>query len=61
MSVDSCGMSSVGPMSSYVHLPGVSKIVLTLAMWIGRLEVLAVLAVLRPEVWRSAHWTSPSR
>ena len=31
------------------------------AMWIGRLEVLTVLALLRPEVWRSAHWRAPER
>jgi Trk-type K+ transport system membrane component len=31
-----------------------SKVVLTAAMWIGRLEVLTVLALLRPEVWRLA-------
>ena len=35
-------------MSSYAHLHGMSKIVLTMAMWIGRLEVLTVLALLRP-------------
>jgi len=55
------GLSSVGPMASYAHLHTVSKIVLTLAMWIGRLEVLTVLALLRPEVWRSAHWRSYGR
>jgi trk system potassium uptake protein TrkH len=55
------GLSSVGPMANYAHLHGASKILLTLAMWIGRLEVLTVLALLRPEVWRSAHWQSQSR
>ena len=55
------GLSSVGPMASYAHLHGASKILLTLAMWIGRLEVLTVLALLRPEVWRSAHWNGASR
>jgi Trk-type K+ transport system membrane component len=30
--------------------------VLMLAMWIGRLEVVTVLALLRPEVWRMARW-----
>ena len=55
------GMSTVGPMSSYAHLHGMSKIVLTMAIWIGRLEVLTVLALLRPEVWRSSHWTGLTR
>ena len=54
-------MSTVGPMSSYAHVHGMSKIALTMAMWIGRLEVLTVLALLRPQVWRSGHWTGPTR
>ena len=55
------GLSSVGPMESYAHLHPVNKVVLTLAMWIGRLEVLTVLALLRFEVWRSAHWKGAVR
>ena len=55
------GLSTVGPMSSYAHLHSASKILLTLAMWIGRLEVLTVLALLRPEVWWSAHWNGTKR
>ena len=43
-------------MASYGHLHPLSKLVLTGAMWIGRLEILTVLALLRPEVWRSSHW-----
>ena len=50
------GLGQVGPMANYGHLHPVSKVVLTAAMWIGRLEVLTVLALLRWEVWRSAHW-----
>jgi Trk-type K+ transport system membrane component len=34
----------------------VSKVALTAAMWIGRLEVLTVLALLRPEVWKMGRW-----
>jgi Trk-type K+ transport system membrane component len=30
-------------------------------MWIGRLEVLTVLVVLRPEVWRSGQWSAEGR
>ena len=48
------GLNVVGPMANFADLHPVSKIVLTLAMWIGRLEVLTVLALLRPEVWRGA-------
>lgn len=50
------GLAGVGPMGSYGHLHPLSKLVLTGAMWVGRLEVLTVLALLRIEVWRSAHW-----
>jgi trk system potassium uptake protein TrkH len=50
------GFNSVGPMSHFGDLHPVSKLVLTAAMWIGRLEVLTVLALLRPEVWRMARW-----
>ena len=43
-------------MSSYAGLHPISKLTLIAAMWIGRLEVVTVLALLRPEVWTSAHW-----
>jgi trk system potassium uptake protein TrkH len=46
------GFGPIGPMGTFADLHTVSKVVLTLAMWIGRLEVLTVLALLRPEVWR---------
>jgi trk system potassium uptake protein TrkH len=55
------GLGLVGPMSNYGHLHPLSKLVLTGAMWVGRLEVLTVLALLRPEVWRSAHWRAAAR
>jgi trk system potassium uptake protein TrkH len=50
------GFNQVGPMSHFGDLHPASKIVLTAAMWIGRLEVLTVLALLRPEVWRMARF-----
>jgi Trk-type K+ transport system membrane component len=43
-------------MGHFGDLHPASKLVLAAAMWIGRLEVLAVLALLRPEVWRLARW-----
>jgi trk system potassium uptake protein TrkH len=46
------GFGTVGPMGNFADLHPASKVVLTAAMWIGRLEVLTVLALLRPEVWR---------
>jgi trk system potassium uptake protein TrkH len=48
------GFNQVGPMSSFADLHPVSRVVLIGAMWIGRLEVVTVLALLRPEVWRMA-------
>ena len=52
------GFNQVGPMAHFGDLHPISRIVLTLAMWIGRLEVLTVLVILRPEAWRSGHWSS---
>jgi trk system potassium uptake protein TrkH len=50
------GFNSVGPMGHFGDLHPISRIVLTLEMWIGRLEVLTVLVLFRPEVWRTARW-----
>jgi trk system potassium uptake protein TrkH len=50
------GFNEVGPMGHYADLHPVSRLVLTLEMWIGRLEVLTVLVLVRAEVWRSARW-----
>ena len=50
------GFGEVGPLASYGGLHPGSKLTLTAAMWIGRLEVVTVLALLRTEVWAAAHW-----
>jgi trk system potassium uptake protein TrkH len=55
------GFGAVGPMGNFADLHPVSRIALTLAMWIGRLEVLTVLVILRPEAWRSGQWSSATR
>jgi trk system potassium uptake protein TrkH len=52
------GFGAVGPMGNFADLHPLSKVTLTAAMWIGRLEVLTVLALLRPEVWRMARTSS---
>jgi trk system potassium uptake protein TrkH len=52
------GFNAVGPIANFADLHPVSRIALTLAMWIGRLEVLTVLVVLRPEAWRSGQWSA---
>jgi len=51
------GFGPIGPMGSFADLHPLSKFVLTVEMWIGRLEVLTVLVLMRSEVWRSARWT----
>jgi trk system potassium uptake protein TrkH len=50
------GFGPIGPMGHYADLHPISRLVLTMAMWLGRLEVLAVLVLFRAEVWRSARW-----
>jgi len=46
------GFSAVGPMGTYAAFPTATKVVLFLNMWIGRLEVITVLVLLQPAVWR---------
>ncbi len=55
------GFGAVGPMGHFADLHPVSRVVLTLAMWIGRLEVLTVLVILRPEAWRTGRWSAADR
>ncbi len=55
------GLNQVGPMAHFGDLHPLSRVALTLVMWIGRLEVLTVLVVLRPEAWRSGQWSAASR
>ncbi len=50
------GFGKVGPMDTYAEFNSFSKWVLFVNMWVGRLEVMAVLIFLQPGVWRGAHW-----
>jgi trk system potassium uptake protein TrkH len=50
------GLGTVGPMANFAGLPDASKWVLTVTMWIGRLEVVTVIALIRWEVLRGARW-----
>jgi trk system potassium uptake protein TrkH len=54
------GFNLVGPMANFADLHPLSRFSLTLAMWIGRLEVIPVLVILRAEAWRSGQWSSVS-
>ena len=46
------GTGDLGPMGNFAGLPDLAKIVLTLAMWAGRLEFLTVLVIATPVFWR---------
>ncbi len=46
------GLGSVGPMSNYSALPEISKIVLSLLMIIGRLEIITVFVLFTKSFWR---------
>ena len=52
------GFGAVGPMTTFADLHPVSRVALTLTMWIGRLEVITVLVILRAEAWRTSRWSS---
>jgi len=55
------GFNLVGPMASYADFDPISKWVLFLNMWVGRLEVMTVLVFIQPQIWRTAHWHKFSR
>jgi trk system potassium uptake protein TrkH len=56
------GLGEVGPMGSYAGFPDGIKVLLTFAMYLGRLEVVAVFVVFTtdwwkiPRGWRAAAW-----
>lgn len=45
-----------GPMGSFAVFDDVSKLLLIGGMWVGRLEIVTVLALLHPDVWRKLRW-----
>ena len=50
-----------GPMGSYAPFNDAAKILLVISMWLGRLEVVTVLALLHPHVWRHLRWRGTRR
>lgn len=46
------GLGTVGPMSNYSEIPEISKIVLSLLMIIGRLEIVTVFVLFGKSFWR---------
>lgn len=47
------GLSEIGPAGNYLGLPDLSKWLLSSLMIIGRLEILPILILFNPELWRS--------
>lgn len=46
------GLGSVGPMSNYAGLPGISKVVLSILMITGRLEIITVFTLFTRSFWK---------
>lgn len=46
------GLGPIGPMGSYAGLEPWSRVVLILQMWAGRIEILPVVLLFSPELWR---------
>ncbi len=46
------GFGAAGPMGNFQEFSAAAKVLLTVAMWIGRLEIVTVLALLHPDVMR---------
>jgi trk system potassium uptake protein TrkH len=47
------GFGMVGPMYSFADLHPAGKGILFLCMWVGRLEIITVLVLLVPELWKN--------
>ena len=50
------GFGAVGPMENFASLHPLSKMTLSLGMWMGRLELVTVLVLLHPDVLRRIRW-----
>jgi trk system potassium uptake protein TrkH len=46
------GLGAVGPALNYAWLPGAAKVILTMCMWLGRLELFTVLMIFSPRFWK---------
>jgi len=45
-----------GPMGSYDGFSDAGKLLLAFSMWLGRLEIVTVIALFHPHVWRHYRW-----
>lgn len=46
------GIGTVGPVSNYAHLPDAAKILLSVMMLLGRLEIFSVIILFTPAFWK---------
>jgi trk system potassium uptake protein TrkH len=46
------GLGTVGPMSNFAHMPEVTKVVLSLLMILGRLEIITVFTIFTRAFWK---------
>jgi trk system potassium uptake protein TrkH len=46
------GLGVIGPMGSYAGLHWLSKIIIIIEMWAGRIELIPVFLLLTPELWK---------
>jgi trk system potassium uptake protein TrkH len=46
------GLGSIGPMSNFSGLPDISKVVLSLLMIIGRLEIITLFTIFTRTFWK---------
>jgi trk system potassium uptake protein TrkH len=47
------GIGTVGPVSNFAHLPDIAKIILSILMITGRLEIYTVLVLFSRNFWRN--------
>jgi trk system potassium uptake protein TrkH len=47
------GLEQVGPVLNFAHLPGFTKIVLSLLMLLGRLELFTIIVLFVPAFWKN--------
>jgi trk system potassium uptake protein TrkH len=46
------GLGAVGPALNFGWLPGAAKVILTICMWLGRLELFTVFMIFFPRFWK---------
>ena len=55
--------NELGPMGSFASISNTSKLVLVFGMWVGRLEIVTVMALFHPIAWRNfqVHYKEPKQ